>query len=243
MEPKNTNVGKRAAAEAAVENVKDGMVIGLGSGSTSEVAIRVIGEKVKSGLRVIGVATSQSSATLASSLNIPLSTLADHPELDLAIDGADEVELSSLDLIKGRGGALLREKIVASSARRFIIIVDESKLVQQLGAHGDVPVEIVSFAWESTMRRLQKLGWKPDLRRDAKGAPFVTDGGNYIADCAFEPGMAVQPKALALHNTVGVVEHGMFIGMAAQVYVGSPNGVRALKPSTDDSWRINERGS
>lgn len=224
---------KQIAAEAAVENVKDGMVIGLGTGSTAELAIRALGAKVAKGLRVTGVATSLKSEELAASLNIPISTLSQHPELDLAIDGADEVEISSLDLIKGRGGALLREKIVASSARQFIIIADESKLVKQLGAHGDVPVEIVSFAWESTVKRLEKRGWKPELRKGADGKPFVTDGGNYIVDCSFESGTALQPKATALHDTVGVVEHGMFLGMATLVYVGTPQGVRALKADTD----------
>jgi ribose 5-phosphate isomerase A len=220
---------KQMAADAAVEHVKDGMIIGLGTGSTAELAIRALGAKVAKGLRVTGVATSLKSEQLAASLNIPISTLSQHPELDLAIDGADEVEISSLDLIKGRGGALLREKIVASSARQFIIIADESKLVKQLGAHGDVPVEIVSFAWESTVKRLEKRGWKPELRKGADGKPFVTDGGNYIVDCSFEPGTALQPKATALHDTVGVVEHGMFLGMAALVYVGTPQGVRALR--------------
>jgi len=153
----------------------------------------------------------------------------------LAIDGADEVEISSLDLVKGRGGALLREKIVASSARQFIIIADESKLVKQLGAHGDVPVEIVSFAWESTVKRLEKRGWKPELRKGPDGKPFVTDGGNYIVDCSFDEGTALQPKATALHDTVGVVEHGMFLGMAALVYVGMAQGVRALRADQADA--------
>jgi ribose 5-phosphate isomerase A len=226
---------KQMAAEAAVEHVKDGMVIGLGTGSTAELAIRALGAKVAQGLRVTGVATSRKSEELAASLKIPISTLSQHPELDLAIDGADEVEISSLDLVKGRGGALLREKIVASSARQFIIIADESKLVKQLGAHGDVPVEIVSFAWESTVKRLEKRGWKPELRKGPDGKPFVTDGGNYIVDCSFDEGTALQPKATALHDTVGVVEHGMFLGMAALVYVGTPQGVRALRADQADA--------
>jgi ribose 5-phosphate isomerase A len=228
MEPDKINPEKRMAAEAAVEHVKDEMVIGLGSGSTAEIAIQVLGEKVKNGLRVTGVPTSHKSELLAASLNIPLATLGDHPELDLAIDGADEVEISSLDLVKGRGGALLREKIVASSSRQLIIVADDSKLVKLLGAHGDVPVEIVSFAWESTVRRLIKRGWKPELRMSAKDKPFVTDGGNYIVDCSFESGTSLQDKATALHNTVGVVEHGMFLGMTELVYVGTSKGVRAL---------------
>jgi ribose 5-phosphate isomerase A len=229
MEPDKINFEKRMAAEAAVEHVKDGMIIGLGSGSTAEMAIHVLGEKVKNGMRVVGVPTSHKSELLAASLNIPLATLSDHPELDLAIDGADEVEMSSLDLVKGRGGALLREKIVASSSRQLIIVADDSKLVKLLGAHGDVPVEIVSFAWESTVRRLVKRGWKPELRMTAaKDKPFVTDGGNYIVDCSFPEGTSLQEKATALHNTVGVVEHGMFLGMTELVYVGTSKGARAL---------------
>jgi len=224
---------KRIAAESAAELVKHGMVIGLGSGSTAEIAIRIIGEKVKSGLQVIGVATSRKSEEIARALGIRLATLEDYPELDLTIDGADEVELGSLDLIKGRGGALLREKIVASSSRRLIIIVDESKIVKKLGSHGEVPVEIVSFGWQSTTRRLEKLGWKPVLRSAVGGAPFVTDGGHYILDCSFEKGISIQSKATQLHDTVGVVEHGMFLGMATEVHVGSATGVRVLRRDVD----------
>src|ERR1700736_4035380 len=155
---------KRIAAESAVELVKNGMVIGLGSGSTAEIAIRILGEKVKKGLQVVGVPTSLKSEEIARMLGVRLATLEDYPELDLTIDGADEVELGSLDLIKGRGGALLREKIVASSSQRLIVVVDESKIVNRLGSHGEVPVEIVSFGWQSTARRLEKIGWKPMLR-------------------------------------------------------------------------------
>jgi ribose 5-phosphate isomerase A len=224
---------KQIAAESAAQLVKDGMVIGLGSGSTAEVAIRIIGEKVKTGLQVIGVATSRKSEEIARALGIRLATLEDYPELDLTIDGADEVELGSLDLIKGRGGALLREKIVASSSRRLIIIVDESKIVKKLGSHGELPVEIVSFGWQSTAQRLEKLGWKPVLRSEAGGAPFVTDGGHYILDCSFEEGISIQSKALQLHDTVGVVEHGMLLDMTTEAHVGSATGVRVLRRDVD----------
>ena len=162
-----------------------------------------------------------------------LATLDDYPALDLTIDGADEVELGSLDLIKGRGGALLREKIVASSSRRLIIIVDESKIVKKLGSHGEVPVEIVSFGWQSTAQRLDKLGWKPVLRSEAGGAPFVTDSGHYILDCSFEEGISIQSKASQLHDTVGVVEHGMFLDMTTEAHVGSATGVRVLRRDVD----------
>src|ERR1700682_5918404 len=220
---------KQIAAESASELVRDGLVIGLGSGSTAEIAIRVLGEKVKNGLKVIGIPTSHKSEDLARALGMRLATLEDYPALDLTIDGADEVELGSLDLIKGRGGALLREKIIASSSRQLIIVVDESKMVIRLGAHGEVPVEIVSFGWQSTARRLEKLGWKPVLRLEAGGAPFVTDGGHYILDCSFEKGISIQSRAAQLHDTVGVVEHGMFLGMATEVHVGSATSVRILR--------------
>jgi ribose 5-phosphate isomerase A len=225
---------KQIAAESAAELVKDGLVIGLGSGSTAEIAIRVLGEKVKNGLQVIGIPTSHKSEDLARALGMRLATLEDYPALDLTIDGADEVELGSLDLIKGRGGALLREKIVASSSRQLIIVVDESKIVNRLGSHGEVPVEIVSFGWQSTAHRLEKLGWKPALRLAAGGAPFVTDGGHYILDCSFEKGISIQSRAAQLHDTVGVVEHGMFLGMATEVHVGSAKSVRVLRKDVDN---------
>jgi ribose 5-phosphate isomerase A len=216
---------KRLAAKSAADLVTDGMVVGLGSGSTAEIAIQFIGERVKNGLQIIGVPTSQKSEGIARALGIPLSTLSDHPELDLAIDGADEVELGSLDLIKGRGGALLREKIVACSSRRLIIVVDESKVVNRLGSHGEVPVEIVPFGWQSTARRLARLGWRPSLRLGAERNPFITDGGHYILDCSFDQDISLQSRAADLHGTVGVVEHGMFLGMAAEVHVGGSTSV------------------
>ena len=225
---------KQTAAQSAAELVETGMVIGLGSGSTAEIAIRILGERVKSGLHIIGVPTSHKSELIARGLGIRLATLEDYPELDLTIDGADEVELGSLDLIKGRGGALLREKIVASSSRQLIIVVDESKIVNRLGSHGEVPVEIVSFGWQSTARRLEKLGWKPTLRSGDGGAPFVTDGGHYIVDCSFEAGISLQSRAAQLHDTVGVVEHGMFLGMATEVHVGSASGARILRKGVDN---------
>jgi ribose 5-phosphate isomerase A len=223
---------KRFAAESVAELVRGGMVVGLGSGSTAEIAIRIIGEKVKNGLQIIGVPTSEKSEEIARTLGIQVSTLSDHPELDLTIDGADEVELGSLDLIKGRGGALLREKIVASSSRQLIIVVDESKVVNRLGSHGEVPVEIVPFAWQSTARRLSGLGWRPVLRLDAQRNPFITDGGHYILDCSFDQGISLQSRAAALHETVGVVEHGMFLGMTTQVHVGGPRSVQILRKTS-----------
>lgn len=229
MNQDEKELAKRFAAESAVSLVKSGMAIGLGSRSTAEIVIRLIGEKVKRGLRVVGVATSHESEALARGLGIPVSTLAEHPQLDLTIDGADEVELGSLDLIKGRGGALLREKIVACSSRQLIIVVDESKIVDRLGAHGELPVEVVPFAWQSTSLRLEKLGWKPILRLTAERSPYITDGSHYILDCSFDSNGALQSRAVQLHNTVGVVEHGMFLGMATEVHIGNAKGVRVLQ--------------
>jgi ribose 5-phosphate isomerase A len=224
---------KERAAASAAELVKTGMVIGLGSGSTAEIVIRILGQKVKSGLQVIGVPTSHKSEVLAHALGMRLATLEDYPALDLTIDGADEVEVGSLDLVKGRGGALLREKIVASSSRQLIIVVDESKIVNKLGAHGEVPVEIASFGWQSTAHRLEKLGWTPVLRSGPEGVPFVTDGGHYILDCSFEKGISIQSRAAQLHDTVGVVEHGMFLGMTTEVHVGGATNVRILRKNVD----------
>src|SRR6202166_2749929 len=233
---------KQRAAASAAELVKSGTVIGLGSESTAESAIRILGEKVKSGLQVIGVPTSHKAEVLAHALGIRLATLEDYPALDLTIDGADEVELGSLDLIKGRGGALLREKIVAISSRQLIIVVDESKIVNKLGSHGEVPVEIVSFGWQSTAHRLEKLGWKPVLRSGPYELPFVTDGGHHILDCSFEKGASIQSKAAQLHDTVGVVEHGMFLGMTTEVHVGTATSVRVLQKHVDTAEHQSSTG-
>src|SRR6202140_3834088 len=226
---------KQIAAESAAELVKNGMVIGLGSGSTAEIAIRILGGKVKNGLQITGVPTSHKSEEIARALGIRLATLEDYPALDLTIDGADEVELGSLDLIKGRGGALLREKIVASSSQQLLIVVDKSKIVNKLGSRGEVPVEIVSFGWQSTAHRLEKLGWKPVLRTGPDRVPFVTDGGHYIVDCSFEKGISIQSRTPQLHDTVGVVEHGIFLGMATEVHVGSATRVRVLRKDVGDA--------
>jgi ribose 5-phosphate isomerase A len=231
MDLTGANQAKRFAAESAVGRVRSGMVIGLGSRSTAEIAIRILGEKVKGGFQIVGVPTSHESEELARRLGIQISTLAEHAQLDLTIDGADEVELDSLDLIKGRGGALLREKIVASSSRQLIIVADESKVVDRLGAHGELPVEVVPFAWQSTALRLEKLGWQPVLRVTAERTPYITDGGHYILDCSFDLDKRLQSRAVELHNSVGVVEHGMFLGMATEVHIGNASGVRVLQRS------------
>jgi ribose 5-phosphate isomerase A len=210
---------KRLAAESAVTQVETGMIVGLGTGTTGEFVLRALARRIQEGLRITGVPTSERTAALAGELRIPLTELTQ--PIDIAIDGADEVERDTLNLIKGRGGALLREKIVAQAAARFLVVVDQTKLVDRLGAV-PVPVEVVPFAWQATARLLQDLGAKLN-RRD-----FVTDNGNYILDCAF--GMIESPESLAsrLDRITGVVEHGLFIGMATEVHVGTASGVHVF---------------
>ncbi|SFF10655.1 ribose-5-phosphate isomerase [Paenibacillus catalpae] len=213
---------KRIAAEQAVELVKEGMKVGLGTGSTAYWAIQAIGRRVKEeGLNIQAVATSVQSEQLAKELGIPMMSFADVDVLDLTIDGADEVD-SGLHLIKGGGGALLREKIVAAASKQLIIIVDESKVVNQLGKF-PLPVEIVPFAFELTVKKLRNLGCEPKLRKNGEEL-FVTDNGNYIADCEFAA--IADPAALhdELNGIPGVVDNGLFIHMANLVIVGSADG-------------------
>jgi ribose 5-phosphate isomerase A len=221
---------KQAAAESAVALVEDGMILGLGTGSTAKLAVDALGKRVQSGLRVVGVATSEFTGQQARSLGIPVSPLDEHPEIDLTIDGADEVELGTLNLIKGRGGALLREKIVASASKRLVIIVDESKLVGRLGSRFALPVELIPFGWRVAARKLEELGAKVTLRSGPDGKPYVTDGGHYIVDCAFGPIASPAKLECELNRMVGVVEHGLFLGMATQVIVAGQDGVKVLLP-------------
>jgi ribose 5-phosphate isomerase A len=229
--PGNTDQLKKEAAEQALEFVKDGMTLGLGTGSTARFFVQALAQKVKQGLKVKGVPTSEATAALASSLAIPLVELpADRP-LDLTIDGADEVEMGTLNLIKGLGGALLREKIVATNSAKMIVIVDESKLVGRLGEKSPLPIEIVRFGWQKTLTHLQGLGARPFLRNDPDGKPFVTDGGNYIADCKFDAAALKAPAKLAadLDTIVGVVETGLFIGIASLVIAAKSDGVSQIE--------------
>jgi ribose 5-phosphate isomerase A len=221
---------KAAAAEAAAALVEDGLIVGLGSGSTATLAVSFLGQRVAAGLRIIGIPTSAQTEREARDAGIPLSTLAEHDRIDVTIDGADEVEVGSLNLLKGRGGALLCEKIVASASSRLIVVVDETKLVDRLGAHGPVSVEVVPFAWNATARRLQSVGASVTRRTTGEGEPFIANSGHYILDCAF--GAIDDPDELQrqLDGTVGVVEHGLFLGMASQVIVGGSRGVRVLRP-------------
>ena len=220
---------KRMAAEAAVAEVESGMVLGLGSGSTAEFALAALARRVVQGLRVTGIPTSERCAALARRLGIPLTGFAEHRRLDLVIDGADEVEMVGLDLVKGAGGALLREKIVASAGRRVVIVVDEGKLVDRLGRRAALPVEIAVFGAEWLIERLAAIVAGAVNLRQHNGAPFRTDGGNYIVDCAC--GEIADPALLdrRLKALPGVVETGLFIGLASRVLVGTPDGVRSLE--------------
>jgi ribose 5-phosphate isomerase A len=204
------------------------MVVGLGSGTTARLAVDAIGRRVKEGLQIIGIPTSEQTAEQARNLGIELSTLGEHSQIDVTIDGADEVELGTLNLIKGGGGNQLREKIVATASTRLIIAVDESKLVSQLGDRAKVPVEVAQFGWQATARSLAKLKAIPTLRLRSDGAPFITDGGNYILDCAFGPIESADTLQRELDSVVGVLEHGLFIGMASVVLIGTSEGVKRL---------------
>lgn len=217
---------KEMAAREAVKLVKDGMVVGLGSGSTASMAIRLLGDKVREGVKIIGIPTSRDSEQLARSVGITIGELKDYPEVDLTIDGADEVD-PKLNLIKGLGGALVREKIVASATKHEVIVVDDSKLVDHLGQKAPLPVEIVRFAWESTVARLRRFGCDPVVRVKG-GLAFITDNGNMIADCRF-PRIDDPAKLEAELNLVpGVVDNGLFVGLAHRVIVASKEGVRTM---------------
>jgi ribose 5-phosphate isomerase A len=226
-----TNQLKEVAAVASAERLKDGMIVGLGSGSTSTLAVAAIGRRVKDGLKIIGIPTSEQTAEQARSLGIPLATFANYSKIDIAIDGADEVELHSLNLIKGGGGNQLREKIVAGASASFIVVVDEGKLVERLGVRAPVPVEVVQFGWQATARQLTDLKLNPGLRLDKQKNPYVTDGGNYILDCATGPIESADKLAAELDSIVGVVEHGLFLNMTTEVLIGTDDGVKSLVKS------------
>jgi ribose 5-phosphate isomerase A len=221
---------KQQAAARAASYVQTGMVVGLGTGSTAAFVIAaLIGRARAEGLRFIGVPTSERSAQQARDGGLELSDLAAHPSLDLTIDGADQVELGSLNLIKGMGGALLREKIVAAASQRLVIVVDGSKLADVLAL--PVPVEVARFGWQATQRQVQKLGAMAAPRQAADGSLFITDGGDVILDCDFGPLHDPAMTNHALRDIVGVIETGLFIGRASEVLVAEAAGVRRLLPA------------
>jgi ribose 5-phosphate isomerase A len=219
---------KREAAVRAAELVMPGMVLGLGSGSTAELVLEALAARVTRGLRVVGIPTSQRTEARARQLGLTLTDFGAHRRIDLTLDGADAVERGTLNLIKGRGGALLREKIVAAASVRMVAVVDETKLVDRLGTHVPLPVEIIPFGWQVTLDRLAASGATSTLRRIG-GAPFLTDSGNFIADCAFPVISDPADLQAQLASIIGVVESGLFIGLAHAVIVGTGTGVEILE--------------
>lgn len=221
---------KRQAGEVAVNLVQPGMVVGLGFGSTAIYALRRLAQRCQQGELegLLGIPTADQVERQASQLGIPLTNLEQHPQVDLTIDGADEVD-PDLNLIKGGGGALLREKIVAQASRREVIVVDESKLTPQLGTRFALPVEVLPFGWKLAAGYLESLGAEPKLRT-VDGQPFITDQGNWILDAAFGPIDDPPGLAAKLQTQAAIVEHGLFLGLATQVIVAGPDGVRQLRP-------------
>ncbi len=217
---------KEAAGRAAAGLVGDGDIVGLGTGSTAYFAIIALGERVKAGLKIVGIPTSVNTAELARAVGIPLTTLDENPEIDITIDGADEVD-PQLRLIKGGGGALTREKVIASASKKMVVVVDSSKVVSVLGKF-PLPVEVIAFARTVIERKIVALGGSPKLRTKPDGSPFLTDNGNQILDCSF--GKITDPPALgqALSDTPGIVEHGLFIGIATLALVGRGNSVEKI---------------
>jgi ribose 5-phosphate isomerase A len=220
---------KKQAALYALEHVQSGMVVGLGSGSTATYFIKALGEKLKRGelTDIVGVPSSKRSDELARELSIPLQEL-DAEGVDVAIDGMDEVD-PKLNAIKGLGGAQTREKIVASSAKVFILIGDETKMVKQLGEKAPIPVEVIPFGYKATWAKLETLVTYIEQRMNGK-EPFLTDNGNYMLHCHITPPVDTKTLAQALSCTPGVVEHGLFLGMAEVAYVATEHNVLKLKP-------------
>lgn len=220
---------KRDAAEAAIEaEVRSGMLLGLGTGSTARWLLEGLAARLGDGrlAEIAGIPTSEATAARCRELGIPLATLDQHPALDLAIDGADEIA-PGLALIKGMGGAHLREKVVACAAARFVVVADESKLVARLGARAPLPVEVVGFARSVCDRLLREQGWTPESRM-REGEPWITDEGNLILDCRREDWSDPPALQRAIADMPGVVEHGLFLDMAAAAYVAAEGGVRVL---------------
>jgi len=218
---------KELAGRASARFVNDGNIVGLGTGTTAVHAVHAIADRVKSGLKILGIPTSVRTGDLARSLGIPLTTLDEYQEIDVTIDGADEID-PRLCLIKGGGGALLREKIIASASRKMVVIADSTKLVPVLGKF-PLPVEVIGFAQVVVAKKIQQMGAKVDLRKDAAGKAYVTDEGHHILDCRF--GEIPDPPALGrmLNDIPGVVEHGLFIGLASLVLVGKGSAVEEVE--------------
>jgi ribose 5-phosphate isomerase A len=219
---------KELAGRAGAQLVQDGQIVGLGTGSTAHFLVLALGERVKAGLKITGIPTSNATADLARKVGIPLTTLEEHPEVDITVDGADEFD-PHLNLTKGGGGALLRENVLASASKKMIVIADSSKAVATLGKF-PLPVEIVAFARGVVEKKLKSLGAAVKLRTRPDGSTYITDNGNPILDCTF--GKIEDPPALAriLSNVPGIVEHGLFIGLATKALIGKGSSVTEITP-------------
>lgn len=224
---------KRLAAETAVELIESGMALGLGHGSTVQFALEALARKLKNGTitDITAVPCSIKTEGEMRGLGIPLGDLNRFTTIDLTIDGADEID-PQLNLIKGGGGALLREKIVAQSSQRYVIIVDESKLSPKLGTRHSLPLELAPFGWQRQRDFLAALGGKAEWRIDANGNPILSDQGNYLVDCDFGPISDLKSLSLQLEARSGILEHGLFLGLASDVIVAGGDGVRHLKPKS-----------
>ena len=227
----NTENQKKIAAEKATECVESGMVVGLGTGSTVYYALLKLGTMVQEGLDIVGIPTSAGTEKIAIAQQIPLTTLASHPTIDLTIDGADEVD-AHLNLIKGGGAALVREKIIANASKEILIVVDESKVSRVLGTTFPLPVEIVRFGWQATQTEVNRICGHSTLRlahtQDRDKEPLITDNGNYILDCHFDGIPAPEQIELQLNNIPGVVENGIFVNRADKIIIGTPSGIRYM---------------
>jgi ribose 5-phosphate isomerase A len=221
---------KREVGAQAAGLVEDGMVVGLGTGSTATFFIESLITRARHGLNILCIPTSERSAAQAAAGGLTLVGFDTHTVIDLCIDGADEITIKGLDLVKGLGGALLREKIVASAAKKLVIIADQEKLVDRLGTKCPVPVEVTKFGWELTRAHLAGLAQSAERRAGPDGAPYVTDGGNFIIDCGFDPIADAAALDGRLRDIVGVVETGFFIGMAAMALVADGQGVTRYMP-------------
>jgi ribose 5-phosphate isomerase A len=217
---------KRLAAEKACEYIEDGMILGLGTGSTIEYALKKIGKMVNEGMKIKGIPTSFRTKKIANEEKIPLTSLEENPIIDLTIDGADEVD-SELRLIKGGGGALTREKIIAYYSKKLIIVIDETKVVKMLGIDFSLPVEVVKFGWTLTKNKLKEFNCNVELRRIMEN-PYITDNSNYILDCEFDRIKDPEQLEIDINNIPGVVENGLFIGLADEIIVGSKQGIKTL---------------